>query len=153
MMMARVSGGRKRARTESARARVRTGSAAHLLSRGRGDCDGSDRLVKHRIPRTIAAVGTGETRRAQRIVGVSDQLSEKVSSNFQLRKPRGDSTKGPVHVLAESDNLARFQIVPVQSAFVRVCWVWMVHGCEVRLCYPCARVRPCVSRLPPVQRK
>ena len=47
MMIARVSGGRKRpdrkrARTESADARVRTGSAAHLLGRGRGDGDGSD---------------------------------------------------------------------------------------------------------------
>ena len=62
MMMARVSGGRKRTRTESARARVRTGSAAHLLGRGRGDGDGSDRLVKHRIPRTIAAIGTGRRR-------------------------------------------------------------------------------------------
>ena len=42
MMIARVSGGGKRARTESADARVRTGSAAHLLGRGRGDGEGSD---------------------------------------------------------------------------------------------------------------
>jgi hypothetical protein len=88
MMMARVSGGRKRTRTESARARVRTGSAAHLLGRGRGDGDGSDRLVKHRIPRTIAAIGTGRRRsgRSAGREGDSDQTYGKRTCivTFQL---------------------------------------------------------------------
>jgi hypothetical protein len=88
MMMARVSGGRKRTRTESARARVRTGSAAHLLGRGRGDGDGSDRLVKHRIPRTIAAVGTGSRGlgTVRRSDGDSDQTYGKSTCivTFQL---------------------------------------------------------------------
>ena len=123
------------------------------MSRGRGDCDGSDRLVKHRIPRTIAAVGTGETK------GTEDRRRfrpEKISSNFNCasREVIAQRDLSSLHVLAESDHLARFQIVPVQSAFVRVCWVWMVvrFDCVIRVPV-CARVRPCVSRLPPVQRK
>jgi hypothetical protein len=81
MMMARVSGGRKRTRTESARARVRTGSAAHLLGRGRGDGDGSDRLVKHRIPRTIGEAKVGTVRSSD---GDSDQTYKKSIVTFQL---------------------------------------------------------------------
>ena len=47
--------------------------------------------------------------------------------------------------------LSRPRRVFGRRAVVRVCsWVWMVHGCEVRLCDPCACVRlcvPCVSEI------
>jgi len=38
--------------------------------------------------------------------------------------------------------------IPTNRAVVRVCWG--LDGCEVCLCDPCARVHPCVSRLPQV---
>ena len=57
-----------------------------------------------------------------------------------LSRPRGAVDSGPAAVLAAVESVA---------VFVRVCvFGFLVDGCEVRPCDPCARVRPCVPCVP-----
>lgn len=48
---------------------------------------------------------------------------------------------------SKADSSPEYRLA-TNRAVVRVCWG--LDGCEVCLCDPCARVHPCVSRLPPV---